>query len=152
MKRVSIGNSYKTLPNKKNPTHPDFITKDVYKKINDSFNKILFEELLTTGQEFNIPERLGSLQIVKFKPKNPSVDFAASKKYKTKILHDNLHTDGYAVKLKWNKNNANFKFKKIWDFKLVRHHIRLNKLSIKNFVNQHGITNFIESTFYHADN
>ena len=64
----------------------------------------------------------------------------------------NLHTDGYAVKLKWNKNNANFKFKKIWDFKLVRHHIRLNKLSIKNFVNQHGVTNFIESTFYHADN
>lgn len=152
MKRLSVTESYKTLPNKKNPSHPDFISKKQYKEINDAFNKALFEMLLVTGEEFNLPERLGSFQFVKFKPKNPSIDFAETKRLGQKVVHDNLHSDGYAVKLKWDKSGANFKNKKVWDFKLVRHHIRLNIFSLKNFIMTNGVSRFVENTFYHANN
>lgn len=148
--RLSVTKSFKTFPNKKNPSHPEYVTQKVYKEINDTFNILLFESLLATGEEFNLPERLGSLQLVKFKPKNPSIDFAATKAIGQKVVHDNLHSDGYAVKLKWKKDNANFKGKKMWDFKLVRHHIRLNPISIKNHIMKHGVGNFMEDTFYHA--
>lgn len=152
MKRLSITKSYNNLPNKKNKTHPDFITKQVYKNINDCFNKSLFEALLITGDEFNLPERLGTLRFIKFKPKNPSIDFAASKKHGMRIVHDNYHSDGYAVKLRWDKSKANFKNKRIWDLHLVRHHLRLNELSVKNYIMKHGVSQFLENTIYYANN
>lgn len=118
------------------------VKRELYNKINKTFNKHIFLELLK-GDVFKAPSRVGYFSLIKVKSPN-LVDPISSKKYGRKIFYDNFHSDGYAVKIYWDKRNANFRNKIYWRFKLVRSNTRLGPNSIKNHIYKHGVGDFLE--------
>ena len=79
----------------------------IFKSVIDKLN----QDILTTlynGQDYVLPQLLGSVQIVKYKPKHYnskslSIDFNESKKLDKRIYHLNEHSNGYKFRLYWSK-------------------------------------------------
>jgi hypothetical protein len=138
----------------------------VYKAILKRAMELIVQELIVTGNEINLPSRVGSLQIIKFKPKRRKkvMDFGTTNKIygelnktlpkgKKKIVyHKNRATDGYALKTFWSKKDrANFLNKRRWAFKFTRPNIRPNtyntwnpEVSLVPYTKKHGIDHFHE--------
>jgi hypothetical protein len=135
-----------TLTTKKTyKTYQGSLTEEEYLLINDTFNDVLFEHLLTTGEAVTLPKNMGKLQITKFKPtKKKAIDFHATKIYGKTIYHDNVETDGYAAKLHWYKKKYRFKNKHFWSVKFTRHRIRYDDFSLVKYIKQNGVYHLTE--------
>jgi nucleoid DNA-binding protein len=146
------------------------ISKKQYRQILELYMKKLGYYLITTGDEIQLPSRLGSIKIYKYntiriakelKEVNVKVkkmvDFNRTKVLKERgidktVLLDNKATYGYWYKIKWSKfDNANFKYKSLYSFNLLRTLVRSNKnikhkppVTLVNFFKEKGWTFYSE--------
>lgn len=96
-----------------------------YKRILDEFNKVVKDEILGRSQLFKMPYGLGSVCIVKYKPKSYtpkslSVDYKTSKEEGKKIYHLNEHSNGYKYRLYWTKIPRTFPKRYMYQIQFVR--------------------------------
>lgn len=101
-----------------------------FKQILDKFNDILLHMLFYDSKVIKLPLGLGTIGIVKYKPKHMndkslSVDYKSSKEYGKKIYHLNEHSDGYKYRLYWSKLPQTFPDRYKYSLSLVRHNKRL---------------------------
>lgn len=149
-KRITTTQSYETYPYKK-PTHDLYLDKKLYMEIIKLANTKLVEKLIMTGKKVVLPSRLGTLQFMTFKPtKKRMIDFKLTKELGKTIYHNNLATNGLAVKLVWSKSwyKANFKNKKTWRLKLTRHQQRYNYNSVTKYIQRNGLKHLIREKDY----
>lgn len=71
-------------------------------KILRCFRDKCIEHLLTNPDGVRLPNKLGDIRVVGYKPQEAYVDKGATRKYKKEIYHDNSHTDGYVFRFDWN--------------------------------------------------
>ena len=134
-------NSYKYKDKEESPLH---VSSKEFLEIVKATSKEILKTLLD-GEEVYLPSRLGSLQITKYKTTRDIVDYGSSNKYNTKIVHANLHSNGYMCKLHWTKNVlAKFKNKSMWAFDLTKDNKSRNDLSITRHIKKYGVHNFVE--------
>lgn len=100
-----------------------------YKRIIDSFNKVVKDEILERSQPFKMPYGLGMICIVKYKPKtytskSLSVDYKSSKEEGKRIYHLNEHSNGYKYRLYWSKIPQTFPDRYKYQISLVRENKR----------------------------
>jgi len=114
------------------------VNRAVYKDILTSINSKIALAIINENYYFNMPFRLGGIEIVKSKPivivddsgkviNTFPPDWNATlklweqdpiaKKKKKLIRHLNPKTDGYVFKIRYKKTNANYANKKIYNFK-----------------------------------
>ena len=96
-----------------------------YKRILDEFNKVVKDEILERSQLCKMPYGLGSICIVKYKPKSYtpkslSVDYKTSKEEGKKIYHLNEHSNGYKYRLYWTKIPRTFPKRYMYQIQFVR--------------------------------
>lgn len=82
----------------------------VFRDIINDYFKYLRDELIENGKEIKLPCRLGTLSIVKHKPKEYSgrslrIDYAETKKVSKVVYHLNEHSNFYKYRYYWNKHN-----------------------------------------------
>lgn len=90
------------------------VSYELYKRIIDNMCNVILEYLFDLSDGFKMPSGLGTIFIVKYKPKtltdkSLSVDYYNSKKYNKKIYHLNEHSSGYKYRLFWSKTQYTFK-------------------------------------------
>ena len=149
-KRITTTKSYETYPYKK-PTHGLYLDKKLYMEIIKLANTKLVEKLIMTGKKVVLPSRLGTLQFKTLKTtKKKMIDFKLTKEIGKTVYHNNLATNGLAVKLVWGKTKykANFKNKKTWKFKLTRHQQRYNHNSVTKYIQRNGLKHLIKEKDY----
>ncbi len=100
-----------------------------YKRILDTFNKIVKDEILERSKAFKMPYGLGTICIVKYKPKSYSpnslsVDYKSSKEEGKRIYHLNEHSNGYKYRLFWSKTPQTFPSRYKYQLQLVRENKR----------------------------
>src|SRR5699024_6379305 len=81
-----------------------------FRDIINEYFKYLRDELIENGKEIKLPCRLGTLSIVKHKPKEYSgrslrIDYAETKKVGKIVYHLNEHSNFYKYRYYWNKHN-----------------------------------------------
>lgn len=142
--KVSVKQSYKSFKHNI-PDKAGFISEKEYMRILRCISETIMEYLLT-GQELPLPSRLGALQIVKYMPKRKPVNFKATNDYNKNISHTNFHSDGYCVRMHWDRSyhNANFKNKQMWGFDLSKDNKSRRDNSIAKYVQANGVNNFVE--------
>lgn len=96
-----------------------------FKQILDAFNTYMMDCILNYSDIIKLPYGLGSIGIVKYKPKTMtpkslSVDYKASAEYGKKIYHLNEHSDGYKFRLYWSKLPQTFPDRYRYQLSLVR--------------------------------
>lgn len=168
-KRISaIKNSYSDHPLKHKPKAIGHVDEKIYRKVLRRIMELIAKELIVEGSEVTLPSRLGSLQIIKYKPKNKkkfiNIDFKKTKevfgeynkgkdsKDKKYVYHRNWHTNGYMVKLYWRKLvKANFKNKSKWAFDFTRPNKRPNtynksnpEVSLVPYIMSNGVDHYHE--------
>lgn len=104
--------------------------------INDYF-KYLRDELIENGKEIKLPCRLGTLSIVKHRPKEYTgkslrIDYAESKKLGKMVFHLNEITNGYKFRFYWNKYNMLVKNKTKYQLVMTRDNKRRLAYILKN--------------------
>lgn len=104
--------------------------------INDYF-KYLRDELIENGKEIKLPCRLGTLSIVKHKPKEYSgrslrIDYAETKKVGKIVYHLNEHSNFYKYRYYWNKHNMLNHNKTMYQLIMTRDNKRRLAQIIKN--------------------
>jgi hypothetical protein len=100
-----------------------------FKRILDEFNKTVRESVLEASESFKMPLGLGTICIVKYKPKtytdkSLSVDYKASKEEGKRIYHLNEHSRGYKYRLYWSKTPQTFPHRYRYQLCLVRENKR----------------------------
>lgn len=96
-----------------------------FRDILEAFNQMILDDLLNKSNVIKLPLGLGSIGIVKYKPKSMtpkslSVDYKASAEYGKKIYHLNEHSDGYKYRLYWSKLPQTFPDRYRYQLSLVR--------------------------------
>lgn len=84
----------------------------LFKALLMDYYTILAEQLLSGVEELKMPHRLGTLGIVKYRPKkyngkSLSVDFKTTRLLGKTIYYLNNHSDGYKYRLFWHKELTN---------------------------------------------
>ena len=88
------------------------INKDVpyvrFKRILDECNKNILDIILNRSEVFKMPYGLGTICIVKYKPKSYSdqslsTDYKSTKEVGKRVYHLNEHSNGYKYRLYWSK-------------------------------------------------
>lgn len=84
-----------------------------YRGIVTEYFKYLQDQVIEKGRQVKLPYRLGTLQIVKHKPKyydsrSLRIDYKATKELNKLILHDNQHSDMFKYRAYWNKQDTMF--------------------------------------------
>lgn len=79
-----------------------------YRAIITDYFKFLQNRLIEEGKQVKLPYRMGSIQIIKSRPKHWDkrslrIDYQATKQYNKLILLDNQHSDGFKMRCWWNK-------------------------------------------------
>ena len=79
-----------------------------YRQIVIDYFQYIRDEVIENSKEFKLPYRLGSISIVKHKPKHYNskslrIDYQETKKQNKLILLDNMHSDMYKYRLYWKK-------------------------------------------------
>lgn len=132
-------------------TKEEIVEAKTYQKILKLFGEICFKKMMFERFHFRLPERMGDLYILKTfmfltskegKKKRLPIDWNATKKLweeneqakekKLLIKHLNKHTDGYLIRVKYDKKTANYKNKVIYNFKLNRKFTRELSAAVKN--------------------
>lgn len=96
-----------------------------FKQILDAFNAHMMDCILNQSDVVKLPYGLGSVGVVKYKPKtlspkSLSVDYKASAEYGKKIYHLNEHSNGYKFRLYWSKLPQTFPDRYRYQLSLVR--------------------------------
>ena len=104
--------------------------------INDYF-KYLRDELIENGKEIKLPCRLGTLSVIKHKPKEYSgkslrIDYAESKKLGKMVYHLNEHSNFYKYRFYWKKSDVPLPFKSRYQLIATRHNKRRLAQIVKN--------------------
>lgn len=104
--------SYTTYDIYNNYDKRDQIPYSTFRGIVDKLNDSILS-VLQNGQNYKLPCSLGTVQIVKYKPKgynehSLSIDFNESKKLDKRIYHLNEHSNGYKYRLYWSKQPFSF--------------------------------------------
>ena len=104
--------SYTTYDIYNNYDKRDQIPYSTFRGIVDKLNDSILS-VLQNGQNYKLPCSLGTIQIVKYKPKgynehSLSIDFNESKKLDKRIYHLNEHSNGYKYRLYWSKQPFSF--------------------------------------------
>lgn len=102
----------------------------LFKNILEDYNKELRDSLLLFSEELVLPYGLGSLSIVKYKPKSLSpkslsIDYKTSKLVGKRVYHLNEHTGGYKYRLYWSKIGCQCRKIYKYSLNLVRANKRL---------------------------
>lgn len=100
-----------------------------FKRILDEVNKNIRQTILERSESFKMPNGLGHICIVKYKPKNYtekslSVDYKSSKIEGKRIYHLNEHSNGYKYRLYWSKVPMTFSERYMYQLMLVRENKR----------------------------
>lgn len=109
----------------------------VFRDIINDYFKYLRDELIENGKEIKLPCRLGTLSIVKHKPKEYSgrslrIDYAETKKVGKIVYHLNEITNGYKFRFYWNKHNMLVKNKTKYQLVMTRANKRRLAYILKN--------------------
>ncbi len=120
------------------------IDKHTFKSVLRDYFKALSYLLIEKSAEIKLPSRMGSMCIVKRKPRKFNsdslrVDFKASRDMKKMILHLNEHSDGYNYRFHWFKGNVITKNKSMYELVMSRANKRRLAYLIKN-----KLTDYIE--------
>ena len=104
--------SYTTYDIYNNYDKRDQIPYSTFRNIVDKLNDSILS-VLQNVQNYKLPCSLGTVQIVKYKPKeynkhSLSIDFNESKKLDKRIYHLNEHSNGYKYRLYWSKQPFSF--------------------------------------------
>jgi hypothetical protein len=85
-------------------------------------NQLIADFILTTGTEYILPYKLGSLQIRKrkMKFKNLKLDYQEWKNTGIVSFHLNEHSNEYYAYCHWKKHNVKLRNKTYYQFKLSR--------------------------------
>ena len=91
--------------------------------------------MLYNAEGFKMPFGLGFIQIVKYQPKeltinSLSVDYKTSKELDKRIYHLNEHSDGFKFRLYWSKLPRTFPDRYKYQLNLVRQ----NKRKLAQFI------------------
>lgn len=121
-----------------------------FKRILDKFNNIVKEDVFERSQAFKMPYGLGTVCIVKYKPKSYtskslSTDYKSSKEEGKRIYHLNEHSDGYKFRLYWSKTPRTFPCRYKYQLMLVRE----NKRHLAQLIfNKHDYINIDDIQIY----
>ena len=113
-----------------------------YRKFRDIINdyfRYLRGEIIENGKEVRLPCRMGTLQVVKHKPKTYTskslrIDFKATKEAGKTIYHLNEHTNMYKYRFLWSKQNMLTKNKTKYQLIMTRANKRRLAYLLKNRV------------------
>ena len=128
----------------------DKIDYNTYKHIVNCFYDLFLNALFEDSKLIKLPYGLGSVSIVKYKPKtltqkSLSVDYKASAEYGKKIYHLNEHSDGYKFRLYWSKLPQTFPDRYKYQLSLVR----TNKRKLAQYIfNKHDYINIDDIQIY----
>lgn len=152
--KIDYGNTDIFKYYKEKTGNPHKLTQKKYFDIFEEFITYVKELMLNNGFSYHMPARLGNLHFYKYKVKirlNPDgsldkrnlrVDWDATKKFwaelypgktiqelkeikdKPRLFYMNKHTDGFRIRLKWDKTTAYYKYKSYYRLKLVRQFAR----------------------------
>ena len=128
----------------------DKIDYNTYKYIVNCFYDLFLNALFEDSKLIKLPYGLGSVCIVKYKPKtltqkSLSVDYKASAEYGKKIYHLNEHSDGYKYRLYWSKQPRVFPDIYKYNLNLVR----TNKRALAQLIfNNHDYINIDDIQIY----
>ena len=128
----------------------DKIDYNTYKYIVNCFYDLFLNVLFEDSKLIKLPYGLGSVCIVKYKPKtltqkSLSVDYKASAEYGKKIYHLNEHSDGYKFRLYWSKLPQTFPDRYKYQLSLVR----TNKRKLAQYIfNKHDYINIDDIQIY----
>lgn len=118
----------------KNPNDPNYVSQSDYKLILTTFFDNLIDHLITTGDTFKTPSRMGEFFINKFPSTKSFLNYQAWKEGKFQV-YTNYHSFGYSIGMKWNRAGYKFKNRFTYKFTLVRKVKR--KISKENQINNH---------------
>ncbi len=84
------------------------IDYNTYRQIVTSYFQYLRDQVIEEGKQIKLPYRLGTLQIIKSRPKyydkrSLRIDYQLTKQYNKLILLDNQHSDGFKYRAHWSK-------------------------------------------------
>mgnify|MGYP004522281085 FL=1 len=113
------------------------IPYELYRQIVTDYFKYLRDELLENSKEIKLPYRLGSLCIVKKRPKHLDkrsmcIDYQSCKKYGKLILFENEHSDGFKYRAYWSKAEVILPNKGKYQLVLTRY----NKRQLAQYIKQ----------------
>ena len=111
----------------------------VFRDIINDYFKYLRDELIENGKEVKLPCRMGTIQIVKHKPKEYTgkslrIDYAESKNAGIIISHLNEHSNFYKYRVYWNKQNMITPNKTKYQLVMTRDNKRHLAQIIKNHI------------------
>lgn len=118
-------------------SYGDKVDLRLYTDILSKFNTIIANKLLSGSEELKMPYSLGSVCIVKYKPKTHlkkslSIDFKATRDLGRNVYHLNDHSDGYKYRLFWSKQDRDCFNIYLYQLKLLRANKRRLASIIKN--------------------
>ena len=103
------------------------LTKKQYFQVIDALLKRIPRYLIDDGKPINLLSRIGTVQVMKYKPVNRRPDWFNTRKYGKMIYHENFHTDGWTACLRWHKNvEATFHHKGLWAIDMTRDNLSNN--------------------------
>lgn len=108
-----------------------------YRQLLTDYFKYIRDEVLERSKEFKLPCRLGTICIVKHKPKQYNgqslrIDYKASKDLGKMVFHLNEHSDGYKFRIYWNKTQSTAVNKTKYQLVMTRSNKRRLAQIIKN--------------------
>lgn len=113
------------------------IPYNTYRKVVTEYFQHLRQELLYSSKEVRLPYRLGSIQVVKHRPKHYDgrslrIDYQETKKQNKLIYLVNEHSDFYKYRLYWKKYDVIIPNKTKYQLTLTRANKRELAQIIKN--------------------
>jgi Tfp pilus assembly protein PilZ len=101
------------------------ISKKQYSDLLKDYFKFLALELIDKAKEVRLPARMGTLTVIKTKPKRYDftylrVDFNETKNSDKTILHLNEHSDGFNFRFFWSKRDIILDQKSLYELVMSR--------------------------------
>lgn len=101
------------------------IPYSTYRKVITDYFKYLRDEFIENAKCVKLPNRLGSIQIIKHKPKyydkrSLRIDYQATKQLNKLVFLTNLHSDMFKYRCYWNKGDVLIKNKTKYQLVMTR--------------------------------
>lgn len=118
------------------------IPYSVYRQIITDYFMYIRDEFIEKSREFKLPYRLGTICIVKHKPKHYDgrslkIDYQETKKQNKIIYLDNMHSNMYKYRLYWNKQDILIHNKSKYQLVMTRANKRHLAQIIKNKIHDY---------------
>lgn len=118
------------------------IPYSTYRQIVTDYFQYIRDELLENSKEVKLPYRLGSIQIVKHKPKHYDgrslrIDYKSTKELGKLVYLTNEHSDWFKYRIYWNKQDMIVANKSKYQLTLTRANKRNLAQLIKNKIHDY---------------